>query len=285
MKFIKKTIAVSLVVLALISMFSVSASALTTYVDDFGYELNGTTKEASIVRYIGTDTELEIPSEIFGYKVTKVSGSVFSDNKVIKKAVIPDSVQIIGDYAFSNCTSLEEAVIPSSVNSLGKGVFSGCTALGKAEINASVSSLPQSTFYNCTALSDITLSEKISEYGSFAFYNCKSLKSIEVPKTVTSISDTAFSGADNVKILCYKDSYAHTFAESKGISYVLLQKGDVNLDGRVDINDTTAIQRHIAGVSKLSDTGLSLADVNGDGVVLISDATDLQKSLVGLIEL
>ena len=285
MKFIKKAIAVSLVVLALTSMFSVSASALTTYVGDFGYELNGTTKEASIVRYIGTDTEPEIPSEVYDYKVTKIKGSVFSDNKVIKKAVIPDSVQTIGDYVFSNCTSLEEAVIPSSVNSFGKGVFSGCTALGKAEINASVTSLPQSTFYNCTSLSDITLSEQISEYGSFAFYNCKSLRATVVPKTVTSISDTAFSGADIVKILCYKDSYAHTFAESKGISYVLLQKGDVNLDGRVDINDTTAIQRHIAGVSKLSDIGLSLADVNGDGAIQISDATELQKFLVGLIKL
>lgn len=285
MKFIKKAVAISLVALTLTFMVSFSASALTTYIGDFGYQLDGTTYEATIVNYVGSAAEPVIPSNVYGYEVTKISSSVFSDNKAIKKIEIPSSVQTIGDYVFSNCTSLEEAIIPSSVTTLGKGIFSGCSALNKASINASVSVLPQSIFYNCTALSNVTLSDTISGYGNYAFYNCTSLKSMTIPRAVNSIADTAFSGADSVKIYCFKDSYAHTFAESKGISYVLFQTGDVNLDTRVDINDATAIQMYIAGLLNLSDDSLSLADVNGDNAILVTDATELQKALVGLVTL
>lgn len=282
MKIVKKSLALFLVLVTFALLFSVSASALTIYSGNFGYELNATTKEASIVRYIGTEEEPEIPSDVYGYKVTKINSSVFSDNNVIKKAVIPDSVQTIGDYTFSNCESLEEVVIPSSVNNLGKGIFTGCTALRKAEVNASVSVLPLSTFYNCTALSDITLSETISEYGDYAFYNCTSLESILIPETVTSISDTAFSGDNDIKFLCYKDSYAHSFAVSRGIEYVLIRMGDVNLDGEIAINDATDIQLHIAQIVALSDLGVSLADMNGDGTLSVVDVTALQCFLVDL---
>ena len=49
----------------------------------------------------------------------------------------------------------------------------------------------------------------------------------------------------------------------------------MNLDGRVDIRDVTAIQRHLAELEPLSDQALALADTNGDGEVTIDDATHL----------
>ncbi|MBQ1474064.1 MAG: S8 family serine peptidase [Ruminococcus sp.] len=52
--------------------------------------------------------------------------------------------------------------------------------------------------------------------------------------------------------------------------------GDANLDGRVDIRDVTAIQRHIANFDILSGKALLAADANGDGKVTIEDATLLQ---------
>ena len=59
-------------------------------------------------------------------------------------------------------------------------------------------------------------------------------------------------------------------------SYLL---GDVNLDGRVDISDVTAMQRHFAEIELLDDQALSVADVNGDGAFTIDDATHLQRFL------
>ena len=53
----------------------------------------------------------------------------------------------------------------------------------------------------------------------------------------------------------------------------------MNLDGRVDIRDVTAIQRHLAEIELLSGQTLALADTNGDGEIDISDATHLQMYL------
>lgn len=53
--------------------------------------------------------------------------------------------------------------------------------------------------------------------------------------------------------------------------------GDANIDGEVNIKDVTAIQKHIANLEFLSDTGVILADVDSSSDVNIKDATAIQK--------
>lgn len=55
--------------------------------------------------------------------------------------------------------------------------------------------------------------------------------------------------------------------------------GDADGNGRVDVRDVTAIQRHLADINTLTGKLLGAADTNGDGVVNITDATHLQKYL------
>lgn len=58
--------------------------------------------------------------------------------------------------------------------------------------------------------------------------------------------------------------------------------GDADTDGLVAIIDATAIQRHLADISKLSLLGTLLADVDRDGTVSIIDATYIQCYLAQL---
>ena len=58
--------------------------------------------------------------------------------------------------------------------------------------------------------------------------------------------------------------------------------GDVNCDGKVDIMDATAIQKHLAGLITLTDAGYAVADVDSTGIVNVVDATAIQKYLAGL---
>ncbi len=59
-------------------------------------------------------------------------------------------------------------------------------------------------------------------------------------------------------------------------------KGDVNLDGRVNVFDATEVQKFSAGMVVFSDEQMLLADVNGDGGISVVDATEIQKYSVGL---
>ena len=59
--------------------------------------------------------------------------------------------------------------------------------------------------------------------------------------------------------------------------------GDVNLDTIININDTTAIQKHIAYITRITnDLQLVLADTNKDGKITIKDATLIQKYAAGM---
>lgn len=52
--------------------------------------------------------------------------------------------------------------------------------------------------------------------------------------------------------------------------------GDVNRDGEINVNDVTAIQRHLVDLEFIPAQLLILADANGNGEVNIADATYLQ---------
>ena len=85
---------------------------------------------------------------------------------------------------------------------------------------------------------------------------------------------------DKLTIYGYTNSYAETFADENGINFVSLDKkillGDVNLDGKIDINDVTLLQRYIAGASVLTDDAVKVADFNKDRIIDVIDATAIQ---------
>lgn len=64
----------------------------------------------------------------------------------------------------------------------------------------------------------------------------------------------------------------------------LYEIGDVNLNGKININDVTSIQMYLAELEEFTDEQLAVADVNGDGEVDINDATYLQMYLADLVD-
>ena len=89
-------------------------------------------------------------------------------NQNINSYVIPSSVTIIGDSAFSCCGSLSEIVIPSSVTIIGDSAFSCCGSLSEIVIPSSVTSIGNSAFYGCN-FPDNLKQELISRFGDKVF--------------------------------------------------------------------------------------------------------------------
>lgn len=55
--------------------------------------------------------------------------------------------------------------------------------------------------------------------------------------------------------------------------------GDTNQDGKITIQDVTAIQKHLANIKKLTGNAKKAADFNDDGKITIKDATAIQRHL------
>jgi hypothetical protein len=73
----------------------------------------------------------------------------------------------------------------------------------------------------CTS-KEIIIPETITKIGWFAFSECTKLKSITIPQSVTKIGYSAFGNNRSVTIYCERNSFAQGYAESYGISYILI---------------------------------------------------------------
>lgn len=136
-----------------------------------------------------------IPRHLFG---GIYSGYIAWKLPNLKRVVLGEGIQEIGDGAFSGCTGLKEVVLPQNLTTLEYGTFMGCTGLEKVVLPQSLTILEYGVFYSCTALQIVQLPQGVLKIGPCAFYNCKSLKQVSLPESVTEIGTQAFDGCSNL---------------------------------------------------------------------------------------
>lgn len=103
-----------------------SATALSTgEMSKVGAESEGE-KWIRITDYSGTDTELQIPEEIEGLPVKVLTKKTFLSRKQLRKVILPDTLEEIGDWAFAYCTNLECVWLPGKEMKLGNRMFMEC---------------------------------------------------------------------------------------------------------------------------------------------------------------
>ncbi|MGN0469401.1 MAG: leucine-rich repeat protein [Acutalibacteraceae bacterium] len=175
---------------------TVSAAEITS--TGFEYDTNddGT---VTITGYSVSDTELVIPSEIDGKKVTSIGDSAFYNCEKLTSVTIPDSVTSIGDRTFYGCTALTSVTIPDSVTSIGSEAFYYCYILESIKIPDSVTSIGKAAFAYCYSLESITIPYGVISIGYKAFYDCMGLTRVTISDSVTSIGQSAFSSTPWLK--------------------------------------------------------------------------------------
>ncbi|WP_308698675.1 leucine-rich repeat protein [uncultured Thomasclavelia sp.] len=196
-------------------------------------------KYASIIDFDDSIAEVHLPSEVVvdseSIPVKEIGSRAFEDNTTIISIIIPDSVTIIGSYAFLycsnlttvtfgensqlttigsyafyNCSSLTSIVIPNSVTTIGEWAFTSCSNLTTVTIgeNSQLTSIGDNAFFGCSNLTTVTIGEnsQLTSIGDSAFNGCSNLTSITIPDSVTSIGDNAFSSCSNLTSITIPDS-------------------------------------------------------------------------------
>ena len=125
------------------------------------------------------------------------------DDRLVRASnntVIPSTVKVIGDYAFTGATHTSIS-LPENVTTVNYYAFYGMPNLTSVTMT-NVTTIGSYAFYNSSNLSTIILNEGVDSIGSYAFANISALTSIVLPNTVTYLGDSAFaaSGLTSVNI-------------------------------------------------------------------------------------
>ncbi|MBD5407209.1 MAG: leucine-rich repeat protein [Treponema sp.] len=146
-----------------------------------------------------------------GGSTSSDSKSIFADCRLLNSVVLPETLEVIGSYAFTAC-NIKSVTIPAGVQTIGSRAFSCCYNLEAVEIDGAetlgdyafyyctslksvvlknVTTIGYATFGDCKNLSSVTM-EAVDSIGSYAFWDCKNLSSITID--AESIGFYAFDG-------------------------------------------------------------------------------------------
>lgn len=185
---------------------------------DFDFERNS--NGATITRYKGKSSRVEVPAKMFGYGVTKLGDHVFENCQILEEVAIPPSVTEISHDAFKDCGSLSRVILPPSIEKICSGAFRNCTSLPTITLPSALTEIGDHSFEGCTSMNTITLPHRVTSVGDFAFNRCISLGLISLPDSLKSLSKTAFDSCSKKLSICAsKDSVGAKFAAEHEIKF------------------------------------------------------------------
>ena len=221
---LRKSVGIILAMLIIFSVSTVAPISVNAEVNpDFEFEVleDGT---AEITKYTGSDEELTIPSELYGYAVSSIGGMAFINRGGLTSVTISDGIKEIDLLAFYNCTNLSSITIPDSVININLSAFEGTAYykdaanwegdvlyIGKHLIKAKdrlsdyykvkdgTVCVAGHAFQSCKYLTDIEFPDSLKGIGRMAFEDCRELTSVEIPDSVVFMGDSAFCDCSSLE--------------------------------------------------------------------------------------
>ena len=183
---------------------------------------------AKIDRYCGEETNILIPSELDGIRVTAIGDGAFANfNRFYSsetpeypvRVIIPEGVTSIGDHAFFGCTRLETVTIPDSLVSIGDLAFDECYSLMEIIIPDGLTHLGANPFFMmspdhigispdhpCFEIRDGMLFSKADGCLICGSYPPESNPAVVIPEGTRLIGDYAFINRSQIVTVAFPDS-------------------------------------------------------------------------------
>ena len=227
-----KSIKLNFLVLLMMVLCAISASAYDFYVDGIYYRKNSDGVSVSVTSGVtggaSYSGSVVIPSNVnyngISYTVTAIVPPAFYGSYNITSITIPSTMTSISG-SFYNCYELETLVwnakncpkgdLPTSrikhvtigneVQTLPDYFLEG-SKIASVNIPNSVTSIGKFAFEYCTMLTSVSLPNSVSSIGYAAFWGCKELTSVNIPNSVTSIDRIAFKDCIGLKSITIPNS-------------------------------------------------------------------------------
>ena len=113
-------------------------------------------------------------------------------NTRMEKIQFPNNLDSIGFAAFEGSALLRKAMIPDNCQRLGDFIFNHCDSLREIHIPNGIERIPNSFVALGNFLETVNIPESVTEIGDFAFQWCYALKDIKLPEGLRTIGYDAF---------------------------------------------------------------------------------------------
>lgn len=207
-------------------------------------------------KYIGTETEVIVPTKIGRRTVRAIDEKAFYNNKNITDVTIPESVVGLGCELFKGCVALKKVTILSKAVLLEEDCFCDCLALEEVSADFASALLGDHIFQNCPKMMDQN-GLVIVEDGNKKFLLDAQLpvltEEVIIPDGVTHIIGGAFSetyfyeypNVDKIKKVVLPESVVeigeNCFADCKNLECINIPEG-IERIGELAFCDCVALQ-------------------------------------------
>ena len=189
-------------------------------------------------------TEITIPDEIDGHKVTAIKNFSLFNTDTLQRINIGKNVREIGDWALTNNKSMKEFVVDERneyFTAVDGVLFSKdkktliCYPTAKnvnidrygQTTDTTTYTVPEGTetianraFYRCGYLTAVTIPSGVRSIGEMAFHRCEAMTSFVFPEGLESIGKDAFTYCYGLTDITFPttlksiDTYAFSFCEN-----------------------------------------------------------------------
>lgn len=126
--------------------------------------------------------------------VEEIGESAFESAGLCNEVVLPETVKVIGDYAFADNYLWGEwsSYLPAGLTYLGAGAFSDNTLVkGTWTLPRGITEIAPSAFYACQGIKELVIPNHVTEIGASAFA-WNNLEKIVIPGSVKKVGSRAF---------------------------------------------------------------------------------------------
>ena len=170
------------------------------------------------LRYIGSynfQMSTNLGSVVWGNGVREISEYAFFGCRGLNVTALPESVERIGQNAFTNTMNWTQAaagavvtagtwalgvkdeppaslIVAEGVTGIADYAFAGKEAIAEVSLPQTLRVIGEGAFRECAALQAVILPDGIAEIAPYAFYKCGALAQVTLPQSVTEIGRSAF---------------------------------------------------------------------------------------------
>ena len=198
------------------------------------FSLFSTTRpEEPVIEVLSTEVTKqdlkEAYTDEYGVKLSPDRKRLLKAPGGLKSYVVPNTVSVICDSAFSQCWCLLFITLPEELKTIGKSAFWECWRLTSITLPEGLETIGDSAFSKCYSLTSITLPEGLKTIGNGAFCLCKSLTSITLPKGLETIGNNAFKECKSLTSITLSEGLEtignNAFKECKSLTSITLSEG------------------------------------------------------------